>query len=97
MKSKRTIIFLAMMFALMLAACGGGAEIDNESAITTRVAQTQQISALETAVAEGNADQGQDEGTVYFLSTSTRSRDKIGDDLGSTTSSETCAVTTGIP
>ena len=43
---------LFLLFAVLLSACAG---VDNESAIATGVAQTQQIRKLETAVAGGEA------------------------------------------
>jgi hypothetical protein len=49
MKTRQTLIFLIMLSALLLQACGANAQ----SAIATGIAQTQQISALETAAAGG--------------------------------------------
>ena len=51
MKSKTSYAILIFAFTLLLVACGGGT--DTESAIATGIAQTQQISALETAAAGG--------------------------------------------
>jgi uncharacterized protein YgiM (DUF1202 family) len=48
----RSLIYLVIITALLLAACGGQ---DTESAIATGIAQTQQISELQTAAAGGNA------------------------------------------
>jgi hypothetical protein len=48
MKSNKTLILLGLA-VLLLTACGSG--LDTDSAIATGVAQTQQISALETAAA----------------------------------------------
>jgi hypothetical protein len=58
MKSNKNILVLALLLSLALAACGGGT--DTDSVIATSVAQTQQISALETAAAGGSANQGDD-------------------------------------
>jgi hypothetical protein len=60
MKSNRKTFVLVVMLSLALVACGGGA--DTDSVVATSVAQTQQISALETAAAGGAADPGQDSG-----------------------------------
>jgi hypothetical protein len=58
MKSNKKILVLALLLSMALAACGGGT--DTDSVIATSVAQTQQISALETAAAGGSANQGDD-------------------------------------
>jgi uncharacterized protein YgiM (DUF1202 family) len=55
MKSKRMIIVMAVMFALLLQACGGS-DTDTQEAIETFISQTQQISALETAAAGGSSE-----------------------------------------
>lgn len=52
MKTKTVYVILMLFFTLLLAACGA---TDTDSAIATGVAQTQQISALETAAAGGAA------------------------------------------
>lgn len=52
MSSTFRFSILFVLFSLLLSACGRG---DTQSAITTGVAQTQQISQLETAAAAGGA------------------------------------------
>jgi len=52
MKSKQALIILMVIFALLVVSCGGS---DTASLVATGVAQTQQISALETAAAGGGA------------------------------------------
>lgn len=59
MKSKRTLVVLAVMFALLLASCGGTE--DTQEAIETFVSQTQQISELETAAAGGGKGEDSDD------------------------------------
>ena len=51
MKINSKYSILIVLFAALLVSCGGG--VDTDSAIATGVAQTQQISALETAAAGG--------------------------------------------
>jgi hypothetical protein len=58
MKNDRKIIVLAILLSVALAACGGA---DTDSAIATGIAQTQQISALETAAAGGAAAPAEDD------------------------------------
>jgi len=49
MKTRQVIVFLFVFSALLLQACGA----DTQAAIETAIAQTQQISALQTAAAGG--------------------------------------------
>jgi len=58
MKPKKRLILLSAI-VLLLTACAAG--VDTESAIATGVAQTQQISALETAAVGGGAAPAQGE------------------------------------
>jgi len=56
MSSTARFSILFVLFALLISACGGA---DSESEIATGVAQTQQISQLETAAAAGGAGDDQ--------------------------------------
>jgi hypothetical protein len=63
MKTNKLIIFLFVVTALLLQACGP----DVQAGIATGIAQTQQISALETAAAAakgGNSGQAQSSGEI---------------------------------
>jgi hypothetical protein len=53
MKIRRLVLFLLVSAALLLQACGAG----TQSAVETAIAQTQQISALQTAAAGGVQEQ----------------------------------------
>ena len=80
MKIHKAMVLALVLGALLLAACGAGAE----AAIATGIAQTQQISALETAAAGGGAPavEGQPSNTpgpsVAFVSVTTDTHCRSG-------------------
>ena len=80
MKLRAPLFFLLIVSSLLLQACGAGAE----AAIATGIAQTQQISALETAAAGGGAPavEGQPSDTpgpsVAFVSVTTDTHCRSG-------------------
>jgi len=92
MKSKSGYAILVLAFTLLLAACGAGTGVESE--IATSVAQTQQISALETAAAGGGAAQGQsdaaDEGAEADV-------EEVGTPMPSETPTITLTPTLDIP
>jgi len=82
MKYRAPLFFLLIVSSVLLQACGAGAE----AAIATGIAQTQQISALETAAADGGAEEAPAEGgeagtpapSVAFVSVSQNTNCRSG-------------------